>query len=126
WGSATARNPPLGACAAAGSVACQTAGWINSATFFQGFGALGGGNVPLTGGADIVDVGASLPETLVVGGGFTTADPPKVTYYGGGKLRGTPGGELLRSDFLGRRRTRPGPVGGGGGGPPPQPGHHGK
>ncbi|MGL1627158.1 hypothetical protein ACSTID_24155, partial [Vibrio parahaemolyticus] len=86
--------------AASGSVACQTAAWVNYATFFQGFGALGGGNIALSAGADIIDVGASLPETLVVGGGFTSANPPKITYFGGGNLSVTAGGNLLSSDFL--------------------------
>ncbi|MGY3591283.1 filamentous hemagglutinin family protein [Bradyrhizobium sp. USDA 4341] len=100
YGLSNGTSTPFAACAAAGSVACQTAAWVNYATFFQGFGALGGGNITLSAGADIIDIGASLPETLVVGGGFTSADPPKVTYYGGGNLSVTAGGNLLSSDFL--------------------------
>ncbi|WP_143201473.1 filamentous haemagglutinin family protein [Bradyrhizobium sp. NAS96.2] len=100
YGLSNGTSTPFSGCAAAGSVACQTATWINYATFFQGFGALGGGNVTLSAGADIIDVGASLPETLVVGGGFTSANPPKVTYYGGGNLSVTAGGNLLSSDFM--------------------------
>ncbi|MBR1201887.1 MULTISPECIES: filamentous haemagglutinin family protein [unclassified Bradyrhizobium] len=100
YGLSNGTSTPFAACAAAGSVACQTAAWINYATFFQGFGALGGGNISLAAGADIIDIGASLPETLVVGGGFTSANPPKVTYYGGGNLSVTAGGNLLSSDFL--------------------------
>ncbi|MDI4235724.1 filamentous hemagglutinin family protein [Bradyrhizobium sp. Arg237L] len=95
---------PFADCAAAGSIACQTAAWINYATFFQGFGALGGGNITLSAGADIVDVGASLPETLVVGGGLTAANA-KATYYGGGNLSVTAGGDLLSSNFLVGRGT---------------------
>src|SRR5262249_11143508 len=64
-----------------------------------------GGNITLTAGANIKDVGASLPETLVVGGGFTAADPPHATYYGSGNLRVTAGGDLLSSDFLVGRGT---------------------
>ncbi|WP_229167347.1 filamentous hemagglutinin family protein [Bradyrhizobium altum] len=100
YGLSNGTSTPFAACAAAGSVACQTAAWVNYATFFQGFGALGGGNVTLSAGADIIDIGASLPETLLVGGGFTSANPPKVTYYGGGNLSVTAGGNLLSSDFL--------------------------
>ncbi|WP_160168912.1 filamentous haemagglutinin family protein [Bradyrhizobium sp. Ai1a-2] len=100
YGASDGSATPFVGCAAAGSVACQTAAWINYATFFQGFGALGGGNIALSAGADIVDVGASLPETLVVGGGFTAANPPKATYYGGGNLSVTAGGDLLSSNFL--------------------------
>lgn len=105
YGQSNGSGTPFAACAAAASVACQTAAWINYATFFQGFGALGGGNITLAAGADIVDVGASLPETLVVGGGFTAADPAKATYYGGGNLSVTAGGNLLSSDFLVGRGT---------------------
>ncbi|QPF87794.1 filamentous hemagglutinin family protein [Bradyrhizobium genosp. L] len=100
YGKSNGSATPFAACVAAGSVACQTAAWINYATFFQGFGALGGGNITLSAGADVVDIGASLPETLVVGGGFTAADPAKATYYGGGNLSVTAGGNLQSSDFL--------------------------
>ncbi|WP_139025055.1 filamentous haemagglutinin family protein [Bradyrhizobium sp. STM 3843] len=85
---------------------CQTSAWINFNSFFQGFGALGGGNISLTSGADIVDVGASLPETLVVSGGTGTKDAsgnlinPVATYYGGGNLVVKAGRDLLSSDFL--------------------------
>ncbi|WP_229181688.1 filamentous haemagglutinin family protein [Bradyrhizobium oropedii] len=99
FGQSNGSATPFAACAV-GAAACQTAAWINYATFFQGFGALAGGNVKLSAGADIVDVGASLPETLVVGGGFTAADPTKATYYGGGNLSVIAGGNLLSSDFL--------------------------
>lgn len=87
----------------AGAGNAQTAAWINYATFFQGFGALGGGDITLSAGADIVDVGASLPETLVVGGGIATA--AKATYYGGGNLSVVAGGDLLSSNFLVGRGT---------------------
>lgn len=86
--------------------ACQTSAWIDFNDFFQGFGALGGGNISLTSGADIVDVGASLPETLVVSGGTGTRDAsgnlinPAATYYGGGNLMVKAGRDLLSSDFL--------------------------
>jgi len=102
YGLSNGTATPFSGC----SVACQTAAWINFATFFQGFGALGGGNVTLTAGADIADVGASLPETLVVSGGTGALDkngnliPPVATYYGGGNLVVKAGGNLLSSDFL--------------------------
>jgi filamentous hemagglutinin family protein len=107
YGSSNGSTTPFSGCA----IACQTAAWVNYATFFQGFGALGGGNVTLTAGADIVDVGASLPETLVVSGGTGAVDKngnligPAVTYYGGGNLSVTAGGNLLSSDFLVGRGT---------------------
>jgi filamentous hemagglutinin family protein len=82
------------------SSSCQTAAWVNYATFFQGFGALGGGNVTLTAGRDIADVAASLPETVAVGGGTTASDPPHAAWFGGGNLVVNAGGNLLSSDFL--------------------------
>jgi filamentous hemagglutinin family protein len=78
----------------------QTAAWVNYATFFQGFGALGGGNITLTAGRDITDVSASLPETLAVSGGLTASNPPVAHYYGGGNLRVTAGGNLESGVFL--------------------------
>jgi filamentous hemagglutinin family protein len=90
---------------AASSPPCQTAAWINYATFFQGFGALGGGNIALRAGADIDDVGASLPETMVVSGGTTAGSPPRATYFGGGNLVVTASGNLNSSDFLVGRGT---------------------
>jgi filamentous hemagglutinin family protein len=110
YGQSDGSANPFEGCAAAGSQACQTAAWVNYATFFQGFGALGGGNITLTAGADIVDVGASLPETLVVSGGTGVPDAngnlaPVAHYYGGGNLRVTAGGNLLSSDFLVGRGT---------------------
>ncbi|WP_298364966.1 filamentous haemagglutinin family protein [uncultured Bradyrhizobium sp.] len=100
YGLSNGTSTPFAACAAAGSIACQTAAWVNYATFFQGFGALGGGNITLSAGADNNDVGAAGPATRGGGAGFTSANPPKVTYYGGGNLSVTAGGNLLSSDFL--------------------------
>lgn len=78
----------------------QTAAWVNYATFFQGFGALGGGNVALRAGRDVIDVSVSLPETLVVSGGLDASDPPAAHYYGGGNLLVAAGGNLQSSAFL--------------------------
>jgi filamentous hemagglutinin family protein len=98
-GQANGSPTPFANCATGGD-ACQTAAWVNYATFFQAFGALGGGNIALTAGGDITDIGASLPETIVVSGGFTANDPPKENYYGGGNLLVRAGGDLDSSDFL--------------------------
>jgi hypothetical protein len=78
----------------------QTAAWVNYATFFQAFGALGGGNVTLTAGRDITAIGASLPQTLLVSGGLTANDPPVLHSYGGGNLLVRAVGNLNSSDFL--------------------------
>lgn len=77
-----------------------TAAWINYNTFFQGFGALGGGNVDLRAGGDISDVSASLPELLIVSGGLSAGDHPRAAWYGGGNLNVIAGGNLNSSAFL--------------------------
>jgi filamentous hemagglutinin family protein len=41
----------------------QYSSWINYGTFFQGLGALGGGNVTLEAARNVKDISASLPET---------------------------------------------------------------
>jgi filamentous hemagglutinin family protein len=104
YGQSDGQGVPFAACAASGSVACQTAAWVNYATFFQGFGALGGGNIALTAGVDIDDVGASLPETVAVSGGLTSSQV-QANYFGGGNLVVTAGRNLNSNDFLVGRGT---------------------
>ncbi|HEY8066796.1 MAG TPA: filamentous hemagglutinin family protein [Methylosinus sp.] len=100
YGSSDGDSTPFSGCAATGATACQTAAWVNYATFFQNFGALGGGDITLRAGRDITDISASLPETMVVAGGFTAADPAHAIYYGGGNLLVQAGGNLNSSAFL--------------------------
>ncbi|HVJ51878.1 MAG TPA: filamentous hemagglutinin family protein [Aliidongia sp.] len=83
----------------------QTSSWINYATFFQGIGALGGGNVSLKAGGNIDDISASLPETLQVSGGVSAGAPPVEHFFGGGNLSVQAGGNLLSSAFLVGRGT---------------------
>lgn len=90
----------------------QSAAWVNYASFFQGFGALGGGNMRLTAGGDIRDVSASLPETMLVSGGTSLADPEILHLYGGGNLTVAAGGSLYSSDFYVGRGTGSITVGG--------------
>jgi filamentous hemagglutinin family protein len=80
----------------------QNASWINYGTFFQGIGALGGGNITLTAGRNIKDISASLPESIQVSGGqFATANGSDAVahYYGGGDLLVRAGGDILSSAF---------------------------
>ncbi|BBU63772.1 hypothetical protein MSC49_37070 (plasmid) [Methylosinus sp. C49] len=100
YGSSDGDSTPFSGCAATGAAACQTAAWINYATFFQNFGALGGGDITLRAGRDIIDISASLPETMIVAGGFTAANPAHAIYYGGGNLLVQAGGDLNSSAFL--------------------------
>lgn len=97
FGAGNGMQTPFASCTA--SVVCQTAAWINYATFFQGIGALGGGNATLIAGGDITQIGVSLPEMLIVTGGITKNDP-RLVAYGGGNLVVQAGGNLNSGDFL--------------------------
>lgn len=99
YGSADGDDTPFSGCAGA-AISCQTAAWVNYGTFFQNFGALGGGDITLRAGGDITDVSASLPQTLIVAGGFTAADPAHALDFGGGNLLVQSGGDLNSSAFL--------------------------
>jgi filamentous hemagglutinin family protein len=84
----------------------QTATWINYNTFFQGIGALGGGNVRVRASGNIYDVSVSLPETIQVSGGQYQSGPAVAAhYYGGGDLVVETGGNLYSSSFYVGRGT---------------------
>ncbi|MDR3417050.1 MAG: hypothetical protein P4L83_12765, partial [Nevskia sp.] len=77
----------------------QTAAWVNYATYADGIGALGGGNVTLRAGGTLKDIIVSLPETILVAGG-TSATPTETEYtYGGGNLSVT-AANIVGSAFL--------------------------
>jgi hypothetical protein len=104
-GSATAPFNP-----AAGGI--QNSTWVNYGTFFQGIGALGGGNVRLKAGADIDDISVSLPETIQVSGGVSASSPATAHYFGGGDLLVQAAGNLYSSAFYVGRGTANIDVGG--------------
>jgi len=91
-----------------GAGTSQTAAWVNFASFFQGVGALGGGDIRLRAGRDITDISASLPETIAVSGGIMGTDangrptpiPAQLNAYGGGNLSVEAGGDLNSGAFL--------------------------
>ncbi|MDR3493346.1 MAG: filamentous hemagglutinin family protein [Ancalomicrobiaceae bacterium] len=83
----------------------QNSTWVNYGTFFQGVGALGGGNVTLKAGKDIDDISASLPETIQVSGGTSVTSPAVAHYFGGGDLVVQAGGNLYSSTFYVGRGT---------------------
>ncbi|NVO18042.1 MAG: hypothetical protein HXX10_28820, partial [Rhodoplanes sp.] len=78
----------------------QTAAWINYATYADGIGALGGGNVTLTAGGSIKDVIVSLPQTIVVSGGTAAVPTATEHTYGGGNLKVEAGGDLVGGAVL--------------------------
>ncbi|MBY6242346.1 filamentous haemagglutinin family protein [Methylosinus sp. Sm6] len=98
-GSSTAPFDP-----SAGAV--QYSSWINYGTFFQGFGALGGGDITLKAGRNVQDVSASLPETIQLSGGRSAGGAAALAhFYGGGNLLVEAGGDLLSSVFYVGRGT---------------------
>ena len=98
-GSATAPFDP-----SAGGV--QYSSWINYGTFFQGFGALGGGNITLKAGHNVQDVSASLPETVQVSGGQSASGPAAIArYFGGGNLLVDAGNDVLSGVYYVGRGT---------------------
>ncbi|PKU21539.1 filamentous haemagglutinin family protein [Telmatospirillum siberiense] len=77
----------------------QTQAWVNYATYGDGIGALGGGNVTLKAGGTIKDIIVSLPETLLVSGGTSSTPSETEHTYGGGNLTVT-AGNMVGSAFL--------------------------
>ena len=78
----------------------QNSAYINYGTFFQGVGALGGGNVTVSSGRNTYDLSVSLPETIQVSGGRFAGDAaPTAHYYGGGDLSVTVGNNLYSGAF---------------------------
>lgn len=70
----------------------STAWWVDFSNFFEGVGALGGGDVTLTAGNDIVNVDAAIPTNARMAGidpvtGQNLApDPANLLQLGGGDL----------------------------------------
>jgi filamentous hemagglutinin len=76
-----------------------TSWWITFSQFEQGVGVLGGGNLSLTAGRDIVNTDAVIPTTgrlLVAGGTATAAD---LLLTGGGGLNVRAGGDIISGVF---------------------------
>jgi len=75
-------------------------GWtVNFARFEQGIGALGGGNVSIRAGRDILDFSASVPSIGRQIGG-TSAEDSEVELAGGGDLDILAGGDILGGSYL--------------------------
>lgn len=89
-----------------GNPGVQYSSWINYGTFFQGFGALGGGNITLEAGRNVQDVSASLPETIQISGGQSASGPAAMAhYYGGGNLLVKAGNDVLSGVYYVGRGT---------------------
>jgi filamentous hemagglutinin family protein len=90
----------LGRAEPTAGTAQNTTWWIEFNNFDQGIGVLGGGNLSLTAGRDIVNVSAVVPTTgrvLLAEGGTPVAADLSVT--GGGTLRVQAGGDIVSGVF---------------------------
>jgi len=78
----------------------STTWWVDFSNFFQGFGALGGGNVDLVAARDIINADASIPTNARMPGrnpasGQNLApDASKLVEWGGGDLSVSSGGNV--------------------------------
>src|SRR5581483_12181882 len=75
-----------------------TAWTVSFQNFQQGVAALGGGNVSVSAGHDIVNFSASIPSIGVQTGG-TTASTSVVQVTGGGNLSVTAGGSVIGGSY---------------------------
>jgi filamentous hemagglutinin len=78
----------------------STAWWTDYSSFFQGFGALGGGDVRLSAARDLINADAAIPTSARMPGrdpgtGANVApDAARLRETGGGDLRVTAGGSI--------------------------------
>lgn len=70
--------------------AASTTWWIDFSNFFQGIGALGGGDIALVAGSDVINADAVIPTNARMPGrdaaGNIAPDPAKLLDLGGGDL----------------------------------------
>lgn len=78
----------------------QTAAYVNYGDVRRGVGALGGGDVTIAAGKDVIDLQVAIPQTLLVRGGRTAASPPQLVYFGGGDLVMRVDGDLTSGSML--------------------------
>jgi filamentous hemagglutinin len=72
--------------------AASTTWWVNFSNFFQGVGALGGGNVTLAAGGNVSNVDAVIPTNARAARG--TPSPDSLVELGGGNLLVTSGNDI--------------------------------
>jgi len=77
----------------------QTTWWINFGSFDQGVAALGGGDVTITAGRNIVDFSASTASSGRVSGGLSATALPALHLSGGGDLTVTAGGNIVSGSY---------------------------
>jgi filamentous hemagglutinin len=72
--------------------AASTSWWIDFSNFFQGIGALGGGNIDLAAGRDVMNIDAVIPTNARAARGTPSA--AAFIELGGGDLRVTSGNDI--------------------------------
>lgn len=77
----------------------QTAWWVNYATFQQGVGALGGGNVSVNAGGDLVNLLVAQPTNARVRGGRTLSEAKTLEMRGGGAMTVTAAGTIAGGQY---------------------------
>ncbi|MCS6248268.1 MAG: filamentous hemagglutinin family protein, partial [Opitutus sp.] len=70
----------------------STSWWVDFNNFFEGVGALGGGNVNVTAGSDVVNIDAVAPTNARMP--FGTPDASKLLELGGGDVEVRAGGNI--------------------------------
>ncbi len=94
-----------------GSEIASTTWWIDFSNFFEGIGALGGGNVSLKAGNNIINVDAVIPTnertTFTTSSGDTLAADQAEVELGGGDLTVIAGNTLEGRRLLHRKRQCP-------------------
>ena len=73
-------------------LSASTTWWVDFSNFFQGAGALGGGNVELAAGRDVRNMDAAIPTNARASGGIPEAR--NFIELGGGDLRVTSGNDI--------------------------------
>jgi len=98
----------------AGSVSepsASTAWWIDYSNFFEGIGALGGGNITLNAGANVINADAVIPTDARMPGRTSATGPnvapdaSKLLEFGGGNLVVKAGGNIDGGIFYVERGT---------------------
>jgi filamentous hemagglutinin family protein len=77
----------------------QTAWWVDYGSFQQGVGALGGGNVSVNAGGDLVNLLVALPTNGRVRGGRVAGEAALLEMRGGGAMNVTASGTIAGGQY---------------------------
>jgi len=83
--------------------AIQSSWWVDYGEFKTGVGALGGGNVSVAAGGDLVDLGVYMPTNGRVRGGTTTGEAKTLELRNGGSLSVSAQGSIRGGQYYNGR-----------------------